>query len=338
MKKLLRFLLYFFFVFVLTEVSDAQDPAFSQFYGNPLYLNPALAGNKLCPRITLNYRNQWPSIPSSFVTYSASFDQFVNKMNSGLGFLVVSDNAGDGILTNNSFSGIYSYRITLTDEIEMNAGFQASFQQLNLNWDKLTFADQILNDITMPTKEEEPESLSKRFPDFSTGFLIGFRESIYAGLAVHHLTQPENSFYNISEPDSLSSKQLRKITAHAGAIFNLGADDWSADIKGTPSVSFNLLYQQQGKFRQMNIGGSFNIYPIIAGIWFRHNFNNPDAVIALLGFEYKQYKIGYAYDYTISKLTNATGGSHEISIAYIFDCYQETRKSSKIKAIKCPSF
>ena len=88
----------------------------------------------------------------------------------------------------------------------------------------------------------------------------------------------------------------------------------------------------------MNIGGSFNIYPIIAGIWFRHNFNNPDAVIALLGFEYKQYKIGYAYDYTISKLTNATGGSHEISIAYIFDCYQETRKSSKIKAIKCPSF
>ncbi|NLN94664.1 MAG: type IX secretion system membrane protein PorP/SprF [Bacteroidales bacterium] len=328
MKKLLRFLLYFFFVFVLTEVSDAQDPAFSQFYGNPLYLNPALAGNKLCPRITLNYRNQWPSIPSSFVTYSASFDQFVNKMNSGLGFLVVSDNAGDGILTNNSFSGIYSYRITLTDEIEMNAALQATFQQLGLNGDKLIFAD---------PSDSIPGSHSIRFPDFSTGFLIGFRESIYAGLTVHHLKQPEYSFY-IDSIEQDNSKQLRKITAHAGAIFNLGADDWSADIKGTPSVSFNLLYQQQGKFRQMNIGGSFNIYPIIAGIWFRHNFNNPDAVIALLGFEYKQYKIGYAYDYTISKLTNATGGSHEISVAYIFDCYQETRKSSKIKAIKCPSF
>jgi hypothetical protein len=31
------------------SVANAQDPGFSQFYGNPVYLNPALAGNKICP-------------------------------------------------------------------------------------------------------------------------------------------------------------------------------------------------------------------------------------------------------------------------------------------------
>ena len=33
------------FVFItLGKTANAQDPAFSQFYSNPLYLNPAFAG------------------------------------------------------------------------------------------------------------------------------------------------------------------------------------------------------------------------------------------------------------------------------------------------------
>ncbi|WP_343789462.1 type IX secretion system membrane protein PorP/SprF, partial [Wandonia haliotis] len=51
----------------------AQDPIFTQFYANPLYLNPALAGTHGCPRFALNYRNQWPAISGNFVTYSASY-------------------------------------------------------------------------------------------------------------------------------------------------------------------------------------------------------------------------------------------------------------------------
>src|SRR6185295_17434324 len=53
----------------------AQDPEFTQFYANPLYLNPAFAGTARCPRICLNYRNQWPGISGTYVTYSASYDQ-----------------------------------------------------------------------------------------------------------------------------------------------------------------------------------------------------------------------------------------------------------------------
>ena len=40
----------------------AQDPEFTQFYANPLYLNPAFAGSSHCPRMNLNYRNQWPAL------------------------------------------------------------------------------------------------------------------------------------------------------------------------------------------------------------------------------------------------------------------------------------
>ncbi|MFM7667320.1 MAG: type IX secretion system membrane protein PorP/SprF, partial [Bacteroidota bacterium] len=42
--------------------SQAQDPTFTQFYANPVYLNPALAGSHGCPRLASNYRNEWPQL------------------------------------------------------------------------------------------------------------------------------------------------------------------------------------------------------------------------------------------------------------------------------------
>ena len=46
-------------LFAYSENAFAQDPSFTQFYANPLYLNPAFAGTARCPRLNLNYRNQW---------------------------------------------------------------------------------------------------------------------------------------------------------------------------------------------------------------------------------------------------------------------------------------
>ncbi|MBD3636284.1 MAG: type IX secretion system membrane protein PorP/SprF, partial [Crocinitomicaceae bacterium] len=36
----------------------SQDPEFTQFYANPIYLNPAMAGTHGCPRVCINHRNQ----------------------------------------------------------------------------------------------------------------------------------------------------------------------------------------------------------------------------------------------------------------------------------------
>ena len=55
-------------------VADAQDPQFTQFYANPLYLNPAFAGSSRCPRVNINYRNQWPALKETYITTSASYD------------------------------------------------------------------------------------------------------------------------------------------------------------------------------------------------------------------------------------------------------------------------
>ena len=55
-----RTTLLFLMLLAWMAQGSAQDVIYSQFYANPLYLNPALAGAKLNSRVTLNYHNQWP--------------------------------------------------------------------------------------------------------------------------------------------------------------------------------------------------------------------------------------------------------------------------------------
>lgn len=323
-------------VVVLTVVQfvKAQDPSFSQFYGNPLYLNPALAGTKICPRLTLNYRNQWPSIPGTFVTYAASYDQHITPLSGGVGIMVMSENMADGAITSNVVSGMYSFRLEMAKKLTLNTGFQASYMQNKLNWDKFTFEDQLLNwngsiGGLPATIESPPDRLAVSMIDFSAGMLLGYNERAYLGVAAHHMSQPDDSFYSNGE-----SQLDMKITVHAGALVGLSTFNRAVEVEDF-SFSPNIMYQQQGEFHQLNAGMYLNMYPFVLGSWFRHNFENPDAVIILLGFMAQKFKIGYSYDYTISKLTNATGGAHEISFTYQFDCREKT---FKLKAIKCPRF
>jgi type IX secretion system PorP/SprF family membrane protein len=315
-----------------TSIVSAQDVAYSQFYANPLYLNPALAGSKVCPRFTLNYRNQWPSINKGYVNYSACYDQHFDKISGAIGAMVNAADGGGGILQTVSASLVYSYRLVLSNSLVANFGFQGSYLQNKLNWNDLVFEDQLSagNGIINPvTLETPPDHLTKSTPDFSAGLLFGYKESLYFGVAAHHLTQPDIAFYN-----NLPSKIDMKITVHAGAYIDLEEGLDGNNIEN-PSVSPNVMYIQQGNFHQLNLGMYLNIYPFVGGLWFRHNFENPDAVIALLGFQHAQFKVGYSYDFTVSELTNATGGAHEISFAWQFPCPQ---KVFKIRAIKCPRF
>ena len=126
-----------------TLQSLAQDPQFTQFYANPLYLNPAFAGTARCPRVVLNYRNQWPALTGTFVTTSASYDQHVEGLGGGLGLLVTNDQAGKGTLNTTTVSGIYSYQQAITRKFSIKAGFQATNFQKSLDWSKLTFGDKI---------------------------------------------------------------------------------------------------------------------------------------------------------------------------------------------------
>jgi len=62
-KKLLLLSVFF------GKVVMAQDSHFSQFWANPLHLNPALTGNSFADmRIISNYRTQWKAVAEPYNT------------------------------------------------------------------------------------------------------------------------------------------------------------------------------------------------------------------------------------------------------------------------------
>ncbi len=307
---------------VLTGDLFAQDPEFTQFYANPLYLNPAFAGTAHCPRVSLNYRNQWPGISGSFVTSSVSYDQHVDALSGGVGLLVWNDRAGEGTLMTTNVSGIYSYQIPVTRRFSIKAGLQATWAQKKVDWSKLTFGDMIdarrgFIYTTNEIKRDEPNN----YVDFSAG-ILGFSEKYFVGFAVNHLAKPDESVIEGTSP------LPRKYTFHAGAVLPV-------ESKGeVASLSPNILAQMQQDFLQINFGMYFSKGPIVGGLWYRTG-SNSDAFITLIGFQAGILKFGYSYDITISKLSMATAGSHEFSTGLLFDCKPRKRR---FRTISCPSF
>jgi type IX secretion system PorP/SprF family membrane protein len=106
------------------SVVKAQDAHFSQFYANSLYLNPAFAGAEKCPKVSLNYRNQWPALGPTYVTYSASYDQYLNALQGGVGLHLMNDVQGGGTITTTMISGMYAYTLPVTRRFMLPAGFR----------------------------------------------------------------------------------------------------------------------------------------------------------------------------------------------------------------------
>jgi hypothetical protein len=66
-----------------------------------------------------------------------------------------------------------------------------------------------------------------------------------------------------------------------------------------------------------------------------------ESVVALIGYRKDSFSIGYSYDLTISKLGLPSGGSHELSIAYLFELNNSNIRSTyqKFKRnLSCPKF
>lgn len=324
MRKLTLLLCLFAGMFILPKESYSQDPEFTQFYANPLYLNPAFAGTARCPRLIMNYRNQWPAISGTFVTYSASYDQHLDAVSGGIGILITSDEAGQATLTKRNASFLYSYHLPVSRDFSFKIGFQGTFSQLSLDWSKLTWGDMIHEryGFVLTGQEQQPGNTTVIYPDFSVG-LLGYSKNLYFGGAVHHLFEPDEKFLTTTSPLPM------KITAHAGAVIEMGGRYGTRGEES--SISPNILYQMQQDFRQLNLGMYVTKGPIVGGVWYR----NLDAFIVLLGIQQDMYKFGYSYDLTISKLSSATAGSHELSFALQFDCRP---KKKKFRTISCPSF
>jgi type IX secretion system PorP/SprF family membrane protein len=315
--------LILFGLFYVSFHSMAQDPTFTQFYSNPVYLNPALAGSSGCPRIAMNYRNQWPQLTGNFITYAAAYDTYAKNISGGVGIMAMHDQQGQGTIQTSMIAGTYSYYLKVNRKFRIMFGGQAAYFQKYLDWSKLTFGDQIdpRRGFIYQTGDVPRGNGSHGFFDVSAG-MVGFTKNFYFGVAGHHLNRPDESMI-------LGDSRLPiRVTGHMGANIKLGQ---RGRYSSSTTLMPNVIYQYQNGFQQFNIGAYLKYESFTIGAWYR----NRDAFIVSLGITTEKFRIGYSYDLTVSQLGGVTGGSHEISMGINLKCKKQMKD---FRRISCPSF
>jgi type IX secretion system PorP/SprF family membrane protein len=327
-KRIIYLIVLSFITFI---DSFGQDPTFSQFYANALYLSPSFAGATNEYRFALNYRNQWPAVPGVFHTYSISFDKALTSFNSGIGVLATYDVAGSGNLSTTNIGLLYSYDFNINQDWHIRPGVNFKFYYLGLDIGKLVFNSQISGSGVSPSVTPPPFD-NVADVDFATSALV-YNDRTWAGLTLDHLLKPKTSFYGDASTVPI------KLNLYGGAQI-LKKTRLRVKMQEVLSVAMN--FQKQGKFYQTDLGLYYYKNPLIFGIWYRGiplvTSQAGDAIIGLIGIKTSQLHIGYSYDFTISNLISSTGGAHEISLVYEFNNLSLGQLKKRIKAIPCPEF
>jgi type IX secretion system PorP/SprF family membrane protein len=302
--------------------AESQDPALSQFYANPLYMNPAMAGIEGPAKVYLGYRNQWPGATNPYVTYHASYDQYVEVLQGGVGLHIGNDRQGGGVFNTLSVDAIYAYHLQVSKDLMVTGGFQASVGQRSMDPSDLVLPSDLTGAGTTTLN-----AYSRVFPDFAVGF-AGFYKNFFGGLAVHHLLEPYGS-----PSEDPNTKISRKYTAHMGALIPIIEKRLGTEVL---QLSPHLIFMQQDSYQQLNYGLEVLFRGIIAGAWFRQDLTfSYGTVIFSAGYGSGQFRIRYSYDAKLSPpdLHIPALGAHEISMVVIFE---NLKKTTKHRAIKCP--
>ena len=324
----------FLLAMLAAVIGYSQDPVFSQFYAAPIQLNPALTGTVEGGLISLNYRNQWPSINKAYQTYAVSGSKYFKQINSGFGISILSDDAGNGLYKTSHIDFSYSYRIQVKYEHFIQGAIQVGYGHSRIDWDELVFFDQIDPEFgaispggtPFPTSEVRPVSDNSNYVDIGTGVLY-FGPTFYIGASFLHLNTPNDNFLETQiNSDDLQGLPLRW-SVHGGTQIDIGSV--GKKRKSTTYLASHFLFVKQKDYYHLNAGANLRINAFGLGLSYRHSGSNPDAVIASTSIQAGPYRIGYSYDVTISSLAVPSGGAHELSLSINFEKFGWYKEESR---------
>lgn len=315
--KITRWLLLIVLVLFFSGKAWPQDAIFSQFYASSLYLNPAFAGTNESSRLIMNYRNHPFPDTQGFSNLYGSFDQYVPSLSGGLALLATTDNQG-GFLSRTELAGIYSYHLQLFDDVFVNLGLQAGYLRQDIRWNRLEFTN---------PNQEPPDNTMKHAANFAFGAMV-FSDWVYGGVALHHISQPQISLFS---DEGIPLKH----TAHLGFLFEPLQKRRANTVFYEYILSPNLIYQKQAQNHRINLGLYGGIEPLMAGIWYRHNIEDPNAIIFLVGLSANNFRIGYSYDHSLSGYSDIFHAAHEVSISFYFMSGKQKRRQN---LLRCPLY
>jgi len=335
------------FLTIIAIESKAQDIHFSQYYTHASTLNPSLVGNyDGSYRLAAIYRNQWASAvgKNGFQTVGADVDFCLlegylrtDKLAIGVGFY--NDRSGQAGLSilNASLSVAYHKGFGKLGQHRLSIGLQGAFLQKRV--EDPVFADQFRghNQTINLSSAEIFDHGFYRF-DFNAGLYwrSNFKDKIKLGVGfgAYHLIEPKESAVTSQTTGATDKSSVlpRKFNADVNLEVFL-----CKKKKVSISPEFLLMYQQPYMEILPGLSASYyfntgfsNNNSISVGLRYRYagiSSGTSDAIIPMANVEFRNVRLGFAYDVNVSSLKTSSQnrGAFEISLAYV----GETIKSFK---------
>ena len=287
-----------------------QDPQFTQYMFNSMYVTPAFAGVEGVTQLTAIHRSQWLGYESSFndggapTTQLISFNSPIYKLRSGFGVYAINDKLGPQ--NNIEAHAMYAYHLGLRDA-KLSFGVKVGFYSQSINYDQYRA---IHPDDPLLSGRAGKESQIR--PD--VGFGLFYRaEKFYLGAGVSHLTRAEFDF-GINQARNALENHL----SFTGGYYY----EVNFDLTLTPTA----LVKTDFKEYSFDLG---LIATLKDKMWAGLSFRQSEAANVLLGYSFMKdnaLRLGYAIDVVVKDQEAKENFSHELMLSYQLPVYATGKK------------
>lgn len=285
-----------------------QLPQYSLFAHNPFAYNPAAAGSEDDLVGSALYRRQWVNLEGAPTTYHFNAHLPIYALRSGFGVKVENDLIGAHRTTLGVVA--WNYQIDLGKATSLSFGLGAGYMGYTLDGALLRAPDGVYNEPGGPVLHNDPRLpeglVAAGAPVFEFGVFFR-RRSLNIGLAALPVFAPELREHN--------NGALRVQPQRHYALMGIYRLEMSENLSLQPAIFAKTdLIAFQSEI-------SASVYwqdNIFAGISYRgFTPNSRDALVISAGMRLNERaRLAYAYDHTLSALSAAQRGTHEIMLRY----------------------
>ena len=313
-------------------LSAQVDPHFSQYYIQPMTMNPAFTGAFDGDyRLSGIWRSQYGN---TLNTRGISAEKTTNK-SANLGFNLINQVSSDGAysFTNGYLSYAFTgVRFGRNEDHYLVMAMQIGFISRKFDINKMQFGSQWVSGVGFdPSGNSNETFLKPQVTSFYAGAGLAYYDatpnqttSFFGGISAFHITRPVNPFLS----DQTQSRLDIRYSVQAGV--RITASD---QLTIVPTA----IYMKQGDAQERMGGVYFQVYAsettdVMFGTYYRIN----DAFTPFAGFYYKGLTFGLSYDVDASAKSAAgsKGNSLEVSISFV----GRNKSGMGVPRFWCPRF
>jgi type IX secretion system PorP/SprF family membrane protein len=296
---------FFPLIFILMNTfhgAAQQDPHFTQYFDNMLFVNPAYAGSNKLLTATAIHREQWVGFDGAPSSTTFSIHSPLTYESVGVGFTAVRDVIGPTRQT--MFYGDFSYTLRFKSKGTLSFGLKAGLNLINNETQTLQTVDQ--GDAQLVTNV-----LNQINPNVGGG--IYYRApKFFIGVSTPRIIEQ-------SYDGSTTNLEKRHYFGIVGGIIPL-KNQWK--LRPTAQV-------------KMTVGAPISIDASLAAIyndkfWLGGAYRFDAAIGAFVQYQIsEQFRLGVATDFGTQALRNYNAGTFELLLSYDFSFSKEGVRSPR---------